>query len=146
MLLPGRPLLLCRRHGRTSAVLLGEGAARVEREAGRGTGWTEGSSGRGAALPMVSVDSSASGALWVECLQEMCQCVTQERGLPARGFLSSCLLGYWGFFGAFFFFSPSPCNFGFITDFSQNGTVGVRKTQISDDVFMVSYFWCLAQF
>lgn len=46
------------------------------------------------------------GVLWVECLQEMRQSVTQECGLPAGGFLSSCLLGYWVLFRAFFF--PLP--------------------------------------
>lgn len=71
-------------------------------------------------------------------MQESWRSVTQECGLPARGFLSYCLLGYWVLVKAFFFFFSSPCNLGFIIGFSQNRTVGVGKTH----KLVMMFLWC----
>lgn len=108
MLLPRRPLQLCRRHGRTCTVLLAGGAAGVEREAPEGWGELR-EAAVGEVLPcqcwgQLSLEYTAY--LWLECLQETWKSVTRECGLPARGFLSNCLLGYWVLFRAFFFFFP----------------------------------------
>lgn len=140
MLLPRRPLQLCRRHGRTCTVLLAGGAAGVEREAPEGWGELR-EAAVGEVLPcqcwgQLSLEYTAY--LWLECLQETWKSVTRECGLPARGFLSNCLLGYWVLFRAFFFFFPSPCNLGFITGFKQNRTVGVGKTH----KLVMMFLWC----